>query len=55
MQSMSLEQLKYRKNLTGSEQLTKDEIDMLLDLEEENYRKGNFVRAFPNESAYNYE
>ena len=55
MQSMSLEQLKYHKNLTGSEQLTKDEIDMLLDLEEENYRKGNFVRAFPNESAYNYE
>lgn len=50
MQSMTLEQLKYRKKLTGKEELSKDEVDMLLDLEEENARKGNFARVYPAES-----
>lgn len=47
-QSMTLEQLKYNKGLNGSETLTLDEIEMLLDLEDEDNRKGNFVRAYPN-------
>jgi hypothetical protein len=50
MQSMTLEQLKYRKNLTGTEELTKDEVEMLLDVEEENARRGNFFRTYPAES-----
>jgi len=46
-QSMSLEELKYRKNLNGTEQLSNDEIDMILELEEEFHRRGNFIRVFP--------
>jgi hypothetical protein len=44
---MTLEQLKYRKALTGEEQLSRDEIDMLLDVEEEHFRRGNFDRVYP--------
>lgn len=44
---MTLEELKYKKELNGSEQLTNDEIEILLDIEEENHRKGNFDRVYP--------
>jgi len=39
---MSLEELKYKQKLTGKEVLTPDEIEMLLDLEDEASRMGNF-------------
>jgi hypothetical protein len=39
---MTLEELKYKQGLMGSEQLTKDELEMLVELEEEYARKGNF-------------
>jgi hypothetical protein len=39
---MTLEELKYKKTLTGNEILTPDEIEMLLDLEDEASRMGNF-------------
>lgn len=44
---MTLEELKYKDKLNGKEDLTKDELDMLLDLEEEFSRRGNFQRVFP--------
>jgi len=44
---MSLEELKYKKGLIGDEELTKDELDMILELEEEFARKGNFMRVYP--------
>lgn len=44
---MTLEELKYKKTLQGEETLSKDEIEMLLDLEEERSRKGNFEQVFP--------
>ena len=44
---MTLEELKYKRQLTGGEQLTRDEVEMLMDLEEENHRKGNFERVYP--------
>lgn len=51
-QSMTLEQLKYNKGqLTGNEKLTGDEIEMLLDVEDEDNRRGNFVRAYPNKDV----
>jgi hypothetical protein len=49
-QSMTLEELKYKKTLTGNEVLTADEIEMLLDLEDEASRMGNFERVFPLQS-----
>lgn len=39
-QSLSFEDL--RKGLTGNEELSKDEIDVVLELEEEFARRGNF-------------
>lgn len=44
---MTLEELKYKKTLTGKEQLTPDEVEMLLDFEDEEYRMGNFQRVYP--------
>ena len=44
---MTLEELLYKKKFTGGEQLTRDEIDMLLDIEEENHRRGHFDRVYP--------
>ncbi len=54
-QSMSLEELKYKKCLTGTEVLTEDEIEMLLDLEDEAARIGNFIRVFPLKTTIHYE
>ena len=53
-QSMTLEELKYKSGLTGSEELTRDEVEMLLELEEEFARKGNFQRVFPLVSNANF-
>jgi hypothetical protein len=44
---MSFEELKYKTGLTGNEELTKDELEMLLELEEEFSRRGNFHRVYP--------
>lgn len=52
---MTLEKLKYRKSLKGSEVLTQDEIEMLLDIEDEAARVGNFIRVFPLKTTIHYE
>ena len=41
---MSYVELKQKENnqLTGNEELTKDEMEMLMDLDEEFMRRGNF-------------
>lgn len=44
---MTYEELKYLKTLKGSEQLSRDEQEMLMDLDDELYRSGNFVRVYP--------
>jgi hypothetical protein len=44
---MTLEELKYKNKLSGQERLTKDEVDLILELEEEYARRGNFLRVFP--------
>ena len=41
-QSMTYSELKQKLNLTGTEQLTKDELEMIMDLEEEFMRRGQF-------------
>ena len=40
--------------LEGTEEFTEDEIDMLLELEEENSRRGHFERVFPVASNMAY-
>ena len=45
--SMSYQTVRERERLLGNEKLTKDEIEMLMDLDEEFLRKGNFERIFP--------
>jgi hypothetical protein len=37
-----MESLRQHRALKGSEELTKDEVDMLLELEEEYARRGHF-------------
>lgn len=44
--SMSLNKVE-NKALTGNEKLSKDELDILMELEEEFHRKGNFERIYP--------
>ena len=46
---MSYVELKNKENgqLTGTEELTKDEMEMLMDLDDEYMRRGNFERVFP--------
>lgn len=39
---MTIEDLRNNEGLSGEEQLTKDELEMLMDLEEEFTRRGNF-------------
>lgn len=53
-QSMTFSELKHKQNLTGNEQLSKDEIEMILDLDEEFMRRGNFQRIFPLASNANF-
>ena len=40
--------------LNGKENLSEDEIDVLLTFEEENTRRGNFTRVFPLASNLQY-
>ena len=46
---MSNEELAQKENgqLKGNEDLTEDEVGLLMDLEDENSRRGNFERIFP--------
>jgi D-alanyl-D-alanine carboxypeptidase len=44
---MTSEELKNKSGLSGEEKLTADELDMILELEEENARRGNFTKIFP--------
>ena len=49
--SQSLQQLQKLGEFLGDEQLTEDELELLLDLEDEDKRRGNFVKAFPLEDS----
>ena len=40
-------ELRQKQRLDGTERLTKDEIEMLMDLDEEFMRRGNYQRIFP--------
>ncbi len=51
---MSIDQLSKKGQLMGNEKLTDDELDMLLELEEEESRRGNFERIFPLSSSINH-
>ncbi len=45
---MSIEELAQKDGqLKGSEDLTEDEVGLLMDLEDEHSRRGNFERIFP--------
>ena len=44
---MTLEELKYKQTLSGDEKLTLDELEVILDLEDENSRMGNFEKVYP--------
>jgi hypothetical protein len=39
---MTLEELKYKQFLDGTEKLSRDELEMIIELEEEFSRKGYF-------------
>lgn len=51
---MTIDELKRNKGLSGSEHLTADEVNLFLDLEDENSRRGNFCRIFPVETNVKY-
>lgn len=51
---MTLEQLDELKVLTGEENLTADELSMIMDHEEEFSRKGQFSRVFPLAANVDY-
>ena len=53
-QSMTLEKLQEKDKFDGTEKLTEDEIEMFLDLEDENKRRGNFDKVYPLESNVNF-
>ena len=48
--------MREKEKLDGTEKLTKDEMEMLMDLDEEFLRKGNFERVFPlTSNSMHYE
>ena len=53
---MSIEDLVQKEDnqLLGSEDLTEDEVSVLMDLEDEHSRRGNFERIFPDASNMAY-
>lgn len=51
---MTLEEIMELKVLTGDENLTADEMGMIMDHEEEFSRKGNFSRVFPLAANVDY-
>ena len=54
--SMTYAQVREKEKLDGTEKLTKDEMEMLMDLDEEFLRKGNFERVFPlTSNSLHYE
>ena len=53
-QSMTLEKLQEKGKFDGTEKLTEDEMEMFMDLEDENKRRGNFDKAYPLESNVNF-
>lgn len=54
--SMTYSQVKDKEHLDGTEKLTKDEMEMLMDLDEEFLRKGNFERVYPlANNVFHYE
>lgn len=46
-QSVALSELRQKPRMTGAEALTRDELEMLMDLDEEFMRRGNYQRIFP--------
>ena len=47
---MTMLGISKKKELRGTEKLTEDEMEMLMDLEDELKRQGNFERIYPLES-----
>ena len=53
---MNYAAVKEKGELDGTEKLTKDELEMLMDLDEEFMRRGHFNRIFPSASlAFHYD
>lgn len=50
---MSCQQLEQKGQFNGTEELTEDEMEMLMDLEDEYSRRGNFKRIYPLEGNIN--
>ena len=46
-QSMSYTDLRQKQKFDGTEKLSKDEMELLMDLDEEYMRKGHFTRIYP--------
>jgi hypothetical protein len=51
---MTLEDIESQRILTGRENLTFDELSVLMDHEDEFSRKGNFSRVFPLAANVDY-
>ena len=53
---MSIEELEQleKGQLRGNEELSEDEVGVLMDLEDEQSRRGNFERIFPDPSNQAY-
>lgn len=51
---MTMEQLEEIKVLSGDENLTSDELNVLMDHDDEYSRKGNFSRVFPLSANVDY-
>ena len=51
---MNLEELEAIRVFTGAENLTADEMNVLMDHEDEFSRKGNFSRVFPLAANVDY-
>jgi hypothetical protein len=54
LKSMTLDELDRLRSMTGEEDLTVDELNMLMDHEDEFARKGNFARVFPLAANVDY-
>ncbi len=54
VKSMTMEEIDKIRTLTGEEDLTADELNMLMDHEDEFARKGNFSRVFPLAANVDY-
>ena len=54
LKSMTLEDIDKIKAFTGQENLTSDELNILMDHEDEFSRKGNFSRVFPLAANVDY-